>query len=815
MKAYLCVINASMEMECLLNESKETIKSSRPKCETTNDNDIYLQNVKKSHNEIVSDSEDLLSPEVRLQRVTSSENIFIELPVEHEGTDRSLDTLSDSDDSVIFCSDLEANYRSTNIEKPKDLITEISEILLSLSDDERFMECINYSNNKFISHNESGKRRSSVDIIFTYNVLNILYTKLRELKTYFELIQSENDKLVKKNQMAEAEHVAYQLQVETLQKIINDQKFDITSLNEKIKDERHKHEEEKKEIETELKSVRKKYQYIMSENEVSVMRYVKNESTLINLQKEKENLAKRFKVIETERDDLLKKIKQLTNQKDVISHTLNGKKIELAQSAREIERLKEELSCKDIISKSVEENLHRELNRCKELNSLLSAEVEEFKKNSFLNSACSTENVSSKAERPVTSDKCTETEFNNVNNSEPDSSGRILHYSLMSENNSLMLKIQKLENEKLDYEKNIMNLKQINETQNEKLINLQDKLTEMEILRSNLKQMQNTLASYQNEIDRLKETTEDLRQDMESCREREAELLNFTEKLTAKNVTLQSEYAILEAKKLSLETDRAPLEKYVRELEAKVTSLTENLKKEIMTRETDVKELSSQLAERTQNISEFKAKLEDQEAENQSLKHKYSITIRELTKEVQQYRKCKQFDPTECNSSSDSVCLESRTSSCTSLNEQQLPKLEPDRQTLIERIVKLQKINAKHQERIEFLEEHVTQLLTEVKKKNRVIQHYVIREQSGALSSDVIDQHKAELSKYGGIMASLYNSKCDDSSLSLELSLEINRKLQAVLEDTILKNITLKESMETLGKEIARLSTCNKSNEEN
>lgn len=193
----LSEINASMEVECLLNESKQTIKSSRPKCETTNDNDIYLQKVKKSHNDIVSDSEDLSSPEIRLQRVTSSENVFIELPVQREGTDRSLDTLSDSDDSVIFCSDPEANYRSTNIEKPKDLITEISEILLSLSDDERFMECINYSNNnKFILDKESGKRRSSVDIIFTYNILNILYTKLRELKTYFELIQSENDKYV-------------------------------------------------------------------------------------------------------------------------------------------------------------------------------------------------------------------------------------------------------------------------------------------------------------------------------------------------------------------------------------------------------------------------------------------------------------------------------------------------------------------------------------------------------------------------------------------------------------------------------------------
>jgi hypothetical protein len=53
---------------------------------------------------------------------------------------------------------------------------------------------------------------------------------------------------------------------------------------------------------------------------------------------------------------------------------------------------------------------------------------------------------------------------------------------------------------------------------------------------------------------------------------------------------------------------------------------------------------------------------------------------------------------------------------------------------------------------------------------------------------------QAELSKYGGIMATLYNSKGDNNALSLELSLEINRKLQAVLEDTILKNITLKVS---------------------
>ena len=43
-------------------------------------------------------------------------------------------------------------------------------------------------------------------------------------------------------------------------------------------------------------------------------------------------------------------------------------------------------------------------------------------------------------------------------------------------------------------------------------------------------------------------------------------------------------------------------------------------------------------------------------------------------------------------------------------------------------------------------------------------------------------------------MASIYSSNRDSTSggITLDLSLEINRKLQAVLEDTLLKNIMLK-----------------------
>ena len=41
-------------------------------------------------------------------------------------------------------------------------------------------------------------------------------------------------------------------------------------------------------------------------------------------------------------------------------------------------------------------------------------------------------------------------------------------------------------------------------------------------------------------------------------------------------------------------------------------------------------------------------------------------------------------------------------------------------------------------------------------------------------------------------MASVYSSQLQDTGMTLDLSLDINRKLQAVLEDTLLKNITLK-----------------------
>lgn len=71
----------------------------------------------------------------------------------------------------------------------------------------------------------------------------------------------------------------------------------------------------------------------------------------------------------------------------------------------------------------------------------------------------------------------------------------------------------------------------------------------------------------------------------------------------------------------------------------------------------------------------------------------------------------------------------------------------PDQQILIERIVKLQRMLAKKQEKIEFVQEHNKQLVDAFQRKCKIIQCYVMNQDPGALSTDISDQNKVSYSK--------------------------------------------------------------------
>lgn len=230
--------------------------------------------------------------------------------------------------------------------------------------------------------------------------------------------------------------------------------------------------------------------------------------------------------------------------------------------------------------------------------------------------------------------------------------------------------------------------------------------------------------------------------------------------------------------------------------------------------------MTKHISERTKQADSLQKQLDLVTGDMQALKKKHSQTVKELTRETNQLRKkvehleaklqalnnstsviSSESETEKDQSKSDSVSINSDSDpiqqSVTVNNDppNHLNLGEPSKKTLIERILKLQHATARQAEKIDFLENHSATLVAELQKKSKLIQDYMLREQSGALSSAKSDKNKAELSKYGGIMAAVYGGaavKNPSNEMTLDLSLEINRKLQALLEDTILKNITLK-----------------------
>lgn len=275
--------------------------------------------------------------------------------------------------------------------------------------------------------------------------------------------------------------------------------------------------------------------------------------------------------------------------------------------------------------------------------------------------------------------------------------------------------------------------------------------------------------------------------------------------------------------------------------------------------------LAKHLSEKTKLYEVTKAKLENVQGDFEATQHKHATLVKELQRELQKYKRgvgetkppstasiisycsnCQQAlngfghevpqqhqqqqQRTHSRNSSHgslqngngggsrraSESSESETvaSSVTAVppTQQQQPDLQavPSKKVLVERILRLQQATARQTERIEFLENHTAALVAEVQKKSKVVQHYMLRDQTaGALTSSKSDQNKSELVKYGnGVMAAIYGGVkgAEGKGMSLDLSLEINKKLQAVLEDTLLKNITLKENLDVLGLEVDNLT---------
>uniref|UniRef100_A0AAF5PGY6 Uncharacterized protein n=2 Tax=Wuchereria bancrofti TaxID=6293 RepID=A0AAF5PGY6_WUCBA len=356
------------------------------------------------------------------------------------------------------------------------------------------------------------------------------------------------------------------------------------------------------------------------------------------------------------------------------------------------------------------------------------------------------------------------------------------------------------------------------------------------------------------------------------CRKQAERMLEITEQLADKNSSLTSQQETLRSKNVELNQRVKTLESSLSSSERHIVELERELELLKVDSSAEIGTLRQQIDTNVAKEQKLNAVINELRNEQKILKKKNSSSLKELRAEVQHLRKLQSRSPNssppnapvENNLSlnvlpSGAVGLStlSRTSSiasstdifplaidCTSTSvsrvtahqkesEQFIISLSSDganhvQQQMIEKIVKLQRQLARRQDKIEFLEEHVRQCTQELLKKTKIIQNFALREEASLLlpegdlnklleiceiveitrGSNGSSNSSSSFSLIGNLFTSTTNGATGKSQL--KFATEVNSRLQAVLEDALHKNITLKNNIDTLGEEISRLSRENR-----
>ncbi|XP_038266372.1 coiled-coil domain-containing protein 186 isoform X1 [Dermochelys coriacea] len=762
----------------------------------------------------------------------SSNRIYSESPYDTDCTKKLISTIQSSSSQEALLEEIESELLATDFTKERKLPNGMrkGEHALAI-----FEKCVQ---DKYLQQEQTIKKL------------------IKENKKHQELILdicSEKDKLkdeLKKRTETEKQHlnIIKQLEskVEELKKEVKTAKDKLVTQDAAVK---NTIQQLHKEMAFRMDQANKKCEEARQEKETMVMKYVRGEKESLDLRKEKELLERRLRDANKEIEKHVNKIKQLSQEKGRLHQLYETKEGEATRFNREIEKLKEEINSYIIKVKWAQNKLKTEMDSHKETKDRLKE--------------ATTKLTQAKEEGDQIRKNCQEMiktyqvgilsheESEEIKSNELDAKLRVtkgelekqmqekseqleVHYAKikeledlkrtfkegMDELRTLRTKVKCLEDERLRTEDELSKYKEIINRQKAEIQNLLDRVKIVDKLQEQHQRDEQEINTLKEELDSLNSLITDLQKDIEGSRKRESELLVFTEKLTSKNAQLQSETNFLQTQLDKLTYSERELQSQLEHVRQTKYDLANKLQKEEELHKHEVQTLQTDLASQQKELTALNTQVDELKDELVTQKRKHAANLKDLTKQLQQARrKLDQIENGGCDKEVSS--MGSRSSSSGSLNarssnEDRSPENtgssgaadsfpEVDKAVLIERIVRLQKAHARKNEKMEFMEDHIKQLVEEIRKKTKIIQSYILREEAGTLSSEASDFNKVHLSRRGGIMASLYTSHPADSGLTLELSLEINRKLQAVLEDTLLKNITLKENLQTLGTEIERL----------
>lgn len=229
----------------------------------------------------------------------------------------------------------------------------------------------------------------------------------------------------------------------------------------------------------------------------------------------------------------------------------------------------------------------------------------------------------------------------------------------------------------------------------------EQQLEEMNKFKNVIEELNNQLTKCTSTVNSLENENIDLKTYMKSCEIKTNELLMFTESLSSRNASLQSECLNLQTALDKLKSDCDVLKQKNNDLKIAFRSQEDSMAKEKELYDCDKKELASHLAYKMQMIADLKTTLERTQDDLHVSKRKFKTTVSELTKELQ---------------------------------KKNIVDTSVEMKMVLDKMVKLQQENARICEKLDFVEDHNKHLLCELKKNSSIMQKHGIPSSKNGLS---------------------------------------------------------------------------------
>ena len=399
-----------------------------------------------------------------------------------------------------------------------------------------------------------------------------------------------------------------------------------------------------------INELKRAYEHANRDKESMVIKYAMGEKDILIARRGKEEAEKKYREALKDGDSYQYKIKTLTTERVRLQGLCEARGQETNQARKELDKVREEvkgteaklaattnkLKAEEESHKDTKENLDRTFKELLDVQGSIDDIKKEY--SDLIAKAREEEDNLKKKEIIQEKELSVKLMIDSAAAAELETLKK-KYKEAIEENSELSVKVQSNEKELTTYEASISELKGTITSQKSEIVDLYAKCAEIESVRLQLGCETEKVASREEEISRLRQESAELISDMSSCRRKEMELLEFTQKLTDKNVNLQSEFSSVESKAATLEDEHRRLLVDLTTSETKLSTVMTELEEERDKRKTETELLARKLAEKVKALETASQKVVDANNEVEVVRRKNQGRVRELSKELAAMKK--------------------------------------------------------------------------------------------------------------------------------------------------------------------------------